>query len=71
MMADSEAATATAAEPMAHIFTQEYFQIPVVTRAYTTACVLTTAAVVRNNSDLQDMKLLICLNLIILFKLKH
>lgn len=26
---------------------QEYFQIPVVTRAYTTACVLTTAAVVR------------------------
>uniref|UniRef100_A0A3Q1GC01 Derlin n=1 Tax=Acanthochromis polyacanthus TaxID=80966 RepID=A0A3Q1GC01_9TELE len=30
---------------MAHFFTQEYFQIPVVTRAYTTACVLTTAAV--------------------------
>ncbi|KAM3610505.1 uncharacterized protein V6R79_004874 [Siganus canaliculatus] len=30
---------------MAHSFTQEYFQIPVVTRAYTTACVLTTAAV--------------------------
>ncbi|XP_071386298.1 derlin-3 isoform X2 [Centroberyx affinis] len=29
---------------MAHSFTQEYFQIPVVTRAYTTACVLTTAA---------------------------
>ena len=27
---------------------QEYFQIPVVTRAYTTACVLTTAAVVRS-----------------------
>ncbi len=26
---------------------QEYLQIPVVTRAYTTACVLTTAAVVR------------------------
>ncbi|KAI1903727.1 hypothetical protein AGOR_G00030200 [Albula goreensis] len=26
-------------------FRQEYFQIPVVTRAYTTACVLTTAAV--------------------------
>lgn len=25
---------------------QEYLQIPVVTRAYTTACVLTTAAVV-------------------------
>ncbi|XP_029295988.1 derlin-2-like [Cottoperca gobio] len=30
---------------MAHSFTQEYFQIPVVTRTYTTACVLTTAAV--------------------------
>ncbi|XP_041756725.1 derlin-3 [Coregonus clupeaformis] len=30
---------------MAHSFTQEYFQIPSVTRAYTTACVLTTAAV--------------------------
>lgn len=29
-------------------FQQEYLQIPVVTRAYTTACVLTTAAVVRN-----------------------
>uniref|UniRef100_A0A3Q3A4B1 Uncharacterized protein n=1 Tax=Kryptolebias marmoratus TaxID=37003 RepID=A0A3Q3A4B1_KRYMA len=28
---------------------QEYLQIPVVTRAYTTACVLTTAAVVRPN----------------------
>lgn len=27
---------------------QEYLQIPVVTRAYTTACVLTTAAVVRD-----------------------
>ncbi|KAJ7994067.1 hypothetical protein DPEC_G00262090 [Dallia pectoralis] len=30
---------------MAQSFTQEYFQIPSVTRAYTTACVLTTAAV--------------------------
>ncbi|XP_026177977.1 derlin-2-like [Mastacembelus armatus] len=30
---------------MALSFTQEYFQIPVVTRVYTTACVLTTAAV--------------------------
>ncbi|KAG9354642.1 hypothetical protein JZ751_001355 [Albula glossodonta] len=30
---------------MAHSFTQEYLQIPAVTRAYTTACVLTTAAV--------------------------
>ncbi|XP_028679803.2 LOW QUALITY PROTEIN: derlin-2 [Erpetoichthys calabaricus] len=30
---------------MAHSFTQEYLQIPPVTRAYTTACVLTTAAV--------------------------
>ncbi|KAL0979549.1 hypothetical protein UPYG_G00186440 [Umbra pygmaea] len=30
---------------MAQSFTQEYFQIPFVTRAYTTACVLTTAAV--------------------------
>ncbi|KAM7415581.1 hypothetical protein PAMA_017886 [Pampus argenteus] len=30
---------------MAYSFTQEYFQIPVVTRAYTTACVLTTTAV--------------------------
>ncbi|KAA8592436.1 hypothetical protein FQN60_017891 [Etheostoma spectabile] len=40
-MAYSEAAAAA----MAHSFTQEYFQIPVVTRAYTTACVLTTAAV--------------------------
>uniref|UniRef100_A0A8D3AZQ0 Derlin n=1 Tax=Scophthalmus maximus TaxID=52904 RepID=A0A8D3AZQ0_SCOMX len=29
----------------AHSFTQEYLQIPVVTRAYTTACVLITAAV--------------------------
>lgn len=27
-------------------FQQEYLQIPVVTRTYTTACVLTTAAVV-------------------------
>uniref|UniRef100_A0A8C4EXP3 Derlin n=1 Tax=Dicentrarchus labrax TaxID=13489 RepID=A0A8C4EXP3_DICLA len=40
-MVDREAAAAA----MAHSFTQEYFQIPVVTRAYTTACVLTTAAV--------------------------
>ncbi|XP_051509393.1 derlin-2-like [Myxocyprinus asiaticus] len=30
---------------MAHSVTQEYMQIPAVTRAYTTACVLTTAAV--------------------------
>ncbi|XP_047449086.1 derlin-2-like isoform X2 [Mugil cephalus] len=51
MMADSED-TAAAAEQMAHIFTQEYFQIPVVTRAYTTACVLTTAAVLYFNPDL-------------------
>lgn len=29
---------------------QEYLQIPVVTRAYTTACVLTTAAVVREGA---------------------
>lgn len=49
-MADSEAGAAAAAAGMAHSFTQEYFQIPVVTRAYTTACVLTTAAVVRNKS---------------------
>lgn len=27
-------------------FRQEYMQIPVVTRAYTTACVITTVAVV-------------------------
>lgn len=27
-------------------FRQEYFQVPVVTRAYTTACVITTLAVV-------------------------
>uniref|UniRef100_A0A3B5Q3A5 Derlin n=1 Tax=Xiphophorus maculatus TaxID=8083 RepID=A0A3B5Q3A5_XIPMA len=33
---------------MALSLTQEYFQIPLVTRTYTTACVLTTAAVVRN-----------------------
>ena len=33
---------------MAHSFTQEYLQIPAVTRAYTTACVVTTAAVVSN-----------------------
>lgn len=55
-MADSEAGAAAAAG-MAHSFTQEYFQIPVVTRAYTTACVLTTAAVVRNkcfNSNLKS-----------------
>lgn len=31
---------------------QEYLQIPVVTRAYTTACVLTTAAVVREKLPL-------------------
>ncbi|KAF3851498.1 hypothetical protein F7725_013270 [Dissostichus mawsoni] len=37
---------------MAHSFTQEYFQIPVVTRAYTTACILTTAAVLYFNPDL-------------------
>uniref|UniRef100_A0A3B3TIA9 Derlin n=1 Tax=Poecilia latipinna TaxID=48699 RepID=A0A3B3TIA9_9TELE len=30
---------------MALSLTQEYFQIPLVTRTYTTACVLTTAAV--------------------------
>ncbi|XP_069580295.1 derlin-2-like [Brachyistius frenatus] len=30
---------------MAHNFAQEYFQIPVVTRTYTTACVITTTAV--------------------------
>jgi len=29
-------------------FRQEYMQMPVVTRAYTTACVITTLAVVRN-----------------------
>jgi Derlin-2/3 len=28
-------------------FRQEYMQMPVVTRAYTTACVITTLAVVR------------------------
>uniref|UniRef100_A0A8C2X9Z4 Derlin n=1 Tax=Cyclopterus lumpus TaxID=8103 RepID=A0A8C2X9Z4_CYCLU len=32
-------------QTMALSFTQEYFHIPAVTRAYTTACVLTTAAV--------------------------
>lgn len=31
-------------------FRNEYFQVPVVTRAYTTACVLTTLAVVSNNT---------------------
>lgn len=46
-MSNSEAGDAAAAAGMAHSFTQEYFQIPVVTRAYTTACILTTAAVVR------------------------
>ncbi|XP_013870073.1 derlin-3 [Austrofundulus limnaeus] len=40
-MTDSEAAAAA----MALSLTQEYFHIPVVTRTYTTACVLTTAAV--------------------------
>ncbi|MED6266619.1 Derlin-2 [Characodon lateralis] len=40
-MAQSDAAAAA----MALSLTQEYFQIPVVTRTYTTACVLTTAAV--------------------------
>lgn len=34
---------------MANSVTQEYMQIPAVTRAYTTACVLTTAAVVSNH----------------------
>lgn len=55
-MADSEAGAAAAAAGMAHSFTQEYFQIPVVTRAYTTACVLTTAAVVRNKSFNSNLK---------------
>ena len=33
-------------------FQQEYMQMPPITRAYTTACVLTTLAVVsRNNRD--------------------
>ncbi|KAM4746229.1 uncharacterized protein FYW61_018459 isoform 5-T5 [Anableps anableps] len=35
---------------MALSLTREFFQIPVVTRTYTTACILTTAAVVRNNT---------------------
>ncbi|XP_017283350.3 derlin-3 isoform X2 [Kryptolebias marmoratus] len=39
-MTDSEAAAAAMALSLA----QEYFHIPVVTRTYTTACVLTTAA---------------------------
>lgn len=33
---------------------QEYLQIPVVTRAYTTACVLTTAAVVSKSDEYWD-----------------
>ena len=32
---------------MAQTFQQEYMQMPPITRAYTTACVLTTLAVVR------------------------
>lgn len=44
----------TAAAAMALSLTQEYFQIPVVTRAYTTACVLTTAAVVRSKLPTQS-----------------
>lgn len=35
---------------MANSVTEEYMQIPAVTRAYTTACVLTTAAVVSKPS---------------------
>ena len=76
MMADGEPA---AAAVMALSFIEEYFQIPVVTRAYTTACVLTTAAVVRQEkrkkkssyflwtklSILTDSKLL-CSSLLIL-----
>lgn len=31
---------------MAHTFQQEYMEMPPITRAYTTACVLTTIAVV-------------------------
>lgn len=34
---------------MAHDLQQEYMDIPIITRVYTTACVLTTTAVVRNN----------------------
>ena len=35
-------------EKMAYqTFLQEYMQMPLITRAYTTACVLTTIAVVR------------------------
>ena len=37
---------------MAHLsFQQEYMQIPVVTRTYTTACLLTTIAVVSSLSQ--------------------
>lgn len=32
-------------------FRDEYFQMPPVTRAYTTACVLTTLGVVSENTD--------------------
>lgn len=34
---------------MAHTFQQEYMEMPPITRAYTTACVLTTIAVVSFN----------------------
>lgn len=39
---------------MANSVTQEYMQIPAVTRAYTTACVLTTAAVVSTPDSIPD-----------------
>lgn len=35
---------------MAQQFRMEFMQIPVVTRVYTTACILTTVAVVRSFS---------------------
>lgn len=41
---------------------QEYLQIPVVTRAYTTACVLTTAAVVRSTTIPSDGTLMSQIN---------
>lgn len=47
MMTDSQNCGNCLSKMAYQTLQQEYLQIPVVTRAYTTACVLTTAAVVR------------------------
>lgn len=48
-------------------FRQEYMQMPLVTRAYTTACVITTIAVVSGDCDMNSKQWISSRNIMILF----